>query len=281
MTSMITSEAVNRAMDYILEHLKEDLSLGQVADHCHFSKYYFSRLFKAQTGESVWEFVQRVRLEQSAFRLTTEKERPITDIGADYGYSPSSYSSAFRLHYQTTPISFRRKSCTPSMEHPFFRHETWRLESFEACRKKIQIRNVPDFQVIYERRLGSYGGLSRQWLLFTEKYRDYLTEKTVFLERTCDDPAVTEAKNCLYDLCMSVGKDCGLENITCLPGGKCVVYPFEGYAKEIYGAYQTLFQVYFPRTSYVLDMARSVFAIYHMVDRESLYMELDICLPVM
>ena len=40
MTSMITSEAVNRAMDYILEHLKEDLSLGQVADHCHFSKYY-------------------------------------------------------------------------------------------------------------------------------------------------------------------------------------------------------------------------------------------------
>ena len=116
---MITNESINRAIDYILLHI-EDVTLEEVAAHCHFSKYYFSRLFKAQTGESVWEFVQRVRLEQSAFRLKTEKERPITDIGADYGYSPSSYSSAFRLHYQTTPISFRRKSCTPSMEHPFF-----------------------------------------------------------------------------------------------------------------------------------------------------------------
>lgn len=47
---MITSEAVNRAIDYILEHLEEDLSLEKVAMHCHFSKYYFSRLFKAQTG---------------------------------------------------------------------------------------------------------------------------------------------------------------------------------------------------------------------------------------
>lgn len=80
---MITSEAVNRAIDYILEHLEEDLSLEKVAMHCHFSKYYFSRLFKAQTGESVYGFIKRVRLEQSAFRLKTEKERLITDIGAD------------------------------------------------------------------------------------------------------------------------------------------------------------------------------------------------------
>lgn len=48
---MITSEAVNRAIDYILEHIEEDLSLERVAACCHFSKYYFSRLFKAQTGE--------------------------------------------------------------------------------------------------------------------------------------------------------------------------------------------------------------------------------------
>ena len=43
---MITSEAVNRAIDYILEHLEEDLSLEKVAMHCHFSKYYFFLIYK-------------------------------------------------------------------------------------------------------------------------------------------------------------------------------------------------------------------------------------------
>ena len=42
---MITNETVNRAIDYILQHAKEDVTLEDVADYCHFSKYYFSRLF--------------------------------------------------------------------------------------------------------------------------------------------------------------------------------------------------------------------------------------------
>ena len=86
---MITSKAINQAIDYILQHIEEKLTLNEVAAHCYFSPYYFSRLFKTQTGESVYQFIKRVRLEQSAFRLKTEKERSITEISADYGYSSS------------------------------------------------------------------------------------------------------------------------------------------------------------------------------------------------
>lgn len=88
---MITNEAVNQAIDYILKHIEEEITLGDVAGHCHFSKFYFSRLFKEQTGESVYGFIKRVKLEQSAFRLKTEQGRQITEIGADYGYSPSNF----------------------------------------------------------------------------------------------------------------------------------------------------------------------------------------------
>ncbi len=63
---MITNQAVNQAIDYILLHIEDDLSLEMVADHCHFSKYYFSRIFKEQTGESVYGFIKRTRLQQSA-----------------------------------------------------------------------------------------------------------------------------------------------------------------------------------------------------------------------
>ena len=118
---MITNESINRAIDYILLHI-EDVTLEEVASYCHFSKYYFCRLFKAQTGESVHSFIKRVKVEQ---------ERSITEIGADYGYSASNYSTAFRQHYQVAPVAFRRSISGVSLKHPFFHREEWRVESFE------------------------------------------------------------------------------------------------------------------------------------------------------
>lgn len=277
---MITNEIINQAIDYILQHTEEGVTLEEVARHCHFSKYYFCRLFKAQTGESVYAFIKRVKLEQSAFRLKVEKQRPITAICADYGYSSSNYSSAFKQHYRMSPIDFRRQSYQCSMEHPFFHREMGQMESFEECGGKITIQEIPDYFVIYERRFGSYERLSADWNAFIGKYRAYITGDTKLLERTYDDPAVTHAKHCLYDVCISVGEDCPLENTTWIQGGRCIVYHFKGRAWEIYAAYQTIFLVWLPRTSYEIDAAKSLFDIYHVVDCDTMYMELDICIPL-
>lgn len=278
---MITSEAVNRGIDFILRHIEDGLTLDEVAEYCHFSKYYFCRLFKAQTGETVYGFIKRVRLERSAFRLKTERERSITEISADYGYSSSNYSSAFRKHYQITPVSFRRNSGKASMEHPFFHRENWTIESFGECSKKISVKQMPDYRIIYERRFGTYEKLSRDWEEFIRRYRDYFTGETRFLEITYDDPSVTNAGNCLYDIGMSVGEECELENIMCLQGGKCAVYHFRGHCKHIYAAYQTLFLVWLAQTRYVLDESRCIFDIYHKVDCTTMEVEMDICIPVM
>lgn len=277
---IITNEIVNQAIDFILEHAGEEMTLEDVAEHCHFSKYYFSRLFKEQTGESVYGYIKRVKLEQSAFCLKTQRQRSITQISADYGYSASNYSSAFKLHYQMTPMDFRRSSYRKSMRHPFFHHEKWEIESFEECNRNITIEQVPDYYVIYERRFGSYERLSGDWDGFQRKYQDYVTEQTTFLERTWDDPAVTQADNCLYDICMSVSEACKLQNTAWIRGGKCIVYHFKGHAKHIYAAYQTIFLVWMPKTSYQMDESRSIFDVYHRVDCDTMYMELDICLPV-
>lgn len=59
---MITNATVNHAIGYILQHAEEEVTLEKVAEHCHFSKYYFCCLFKAQTGESVYAFIKRVKL---------------------------------------------------------------------------------------------------------------------------------------------------------------------------------------------------------------------------
>lgn len=276
---MITNESINQAIDYILQHI-EEVTLDEVAKHCHFSKYYFCRLFKAQTGESVHGFIRRVRLEQSAFRLKVERERSITEIGEDYGYSSSNFSSAFRQHYRKAPIAFRKSISHASMKHPFFHQEEWQVESFEECNRKISVELLPDYRVIYERRFGSYEDIGVSWNGFLEKYQDYLTAETKLLERTYDDPAVTSSENCLYDICMSVERDCPLKNTADIQGGRCLTYHFKGHAKCIYAAYQTIFLVWLPRTSYELDAGKSLFDVYHKVDVDTMYMELDICIPI-
>ena len=323
--SMITNDAVNRAIDYILGHIHEELSVDDVAAHCHFSKYYFSRMFRKETGESVYAFIKRLKLEQSAFRMKVEPGRTVTEIGCEFGYSPSNYSWMFRQRYQTNPVNFRRTVEQATVRHAFMHMDAVGgaaertisdlhagegqdpktygcLERFEECNRKITIQNLPDYFVLYERRIGSYHQLNGQLGDFIGKYQRFVTKDTKFLERTYDDPVITDTEGCLYDICMSVDKSvlnetdlekCDLNksdlnrgalnesvlNTCTIEGGKCAVYPYKGYGKHIYAAYQTIFTVWLPRTSYTLDY-RSGFDIYHKVDSESGYMELDICIPL-
>lgn len=276
---MIKNQTINYAIDYILQHINDELSVDDVAAQCHFSKYYFSHMFKEETGESVYAFIKRLKLEQSAFRLKIEPDRAVTDIGYDFGYSPSNYSWMFRKQYQTNPVDFRRKCYERALQHPFYHATRGHMESFEECDRKIVIKNVPDYYVVYERRIGNYRSLSGQWNEFINKYQDYITDKTLFFERTFDDPSITDTDGCLYDICMSVGRDCALENTCTIEGGRCAVYSYKGLARHIYAAYQTIFTVWLPHTHYRLDN-RSGFDIYRKVDSSTDYMELDICMPI-
>lgn len=276
---MITNEAVNRAIDYILTHISEEISVEEVANYCNFSKYYFCRLFKMTTGEGIYAFIKRVKMEQSAFRLKVERKRSITDISSEYGYSSSNYSSAFKQHHRMSPAAFRRTILERSLGHPLFEGRQLQLESFELCNAKIAIEILPDYHVLYERRIGNYGELSSSWQAFQDKYETYLTQDTLLIERTFDDPSITDKDECLYDICMTVDQECPLENTYTLKGGKFAVYHFKGFVEEIYGAYQSLFNIWVPQKGYLVD-ERYGFEIYRKVDCSSMYMEIDLCIPI-
>lgn len=276
---MITNEYVNRAIDYILNHINEEISVDEVAKHCNFSKYYFSRIFKLMTGESIYGFIKRIKMEQSAFRLKVEKSRSITDIGSEYGYSSSNFSSAFKQHHDMSPNEFRRNIIDNSLMHPIFNHSDIRLQTFGECNERISIETLEDIYVIYERRIGNYGDLSANWEAFQNKYKEYITDKTLFIERTFDDPSITDIDECLYDICMSIDKNCSLENTYTIQGGKFAIYHFKGYMQEIYSTYQSIFNVWIWQSGYCID-ERYSFEIYRKVDCTSKYMEIDICIPI-
>lgn len=58
---MIENQIINKAIDYIFQHIDEDLSVESIAAFCGYSKFYLSRLFKAETGEGIYTFIKRAK----------------------------------------------------------------------------------------------------------------------------------------------------------------------------------------------------------------------------
>ncbi len=276
---MIKNRYVNRGIDFIMNSLDSDISVDDVAAYCNLSKFHFCRTFKAETGESVYRFIKRMKMEQSAFKLKTESKASVTEIGFHYGYSSSNYSWAFRKHHKVSPAAFRRGIDRSAATHPFLSNEVTLLKTFDEYKRMVEIQHLEDFRVIYERRIGNYLDLSDNWSGFIERNRRYMKADTLLIERSYDDPSIANVKNCLYDICMTVSGNCASENEAIIEGGRYAVYRFEGSIDGIFAAYQGLFRVWLPQSGYRMA-DRYGLDIYRYVDCEKRQVVMDICIPV-
>jgi AraC family transcriptional regulator len=176
-------------------------------------------------------------------------------------------------------MEFRRSIKQKSLVNPIYKTGAIGLESFADCNRKISLEVLEDCLVIYERHKGNYGDLSVHWGAFQEKYKEYITEGTLLVERTYDDPSITKINECLYDLCLTAPEGCKLENTYILKGGKFAVYHFKGLAMEIYTSYQSIFNVWLPHSNCKID-DRYGFEIYKQINCNSMYMEIDLYIPI-
>ncbi|WP_422127412.1 helix-turn-helix domain-containing protein [Vibrio hannami] len=121
MLRKITNVKVIQAIDYILLNLHNQFSVEHVANYCNNSKYHFNRIFREQTGESIYAFVKKLRIETSAFRLGLHTNHSITDIALDYGYSSSNFSTVFAKHMAISPSKLKKLKRENNYDsiHPF------------------------------------------------------------------------------------------------------------------------------------------------------------------
>lgn len=114
---------------------------------------------------------KRVRLERSAWRLEVEKEKSITEIGGEYGYSSSNFATAFKKHLDLSPAEFHKNS-EQLVEESAFSHGIT-LDAFENVCGQITVEYLKSFTVLYERKKGNYHNLSDEWCTFIDKYAVY------------------------------------------------------------------------------------------------------------
>lgn len=272
-------EQIDRSIDYILEHFDEGLTVGDVAAHFHFSEAYFNRSFKAITGKSVYAFILRLKMDQSAVDLKLQREKPVTEVGLDYGYSATNYSTAFKKHHRLSPVQFREAAGVNAMTSPFYPQGRRGFDSFARYDSMIFLRELGDLPVVYERVVGSYIELKQRWPRFIAAHRRYCNASTLYIERFYDDPAVTDPANCIYDICLSTADADASANTAVIPGGKYAVYHYQGRIEDIFCAVQGVFCVWLPQSGCVMDK-RYGLNIYREMDFNSSTVSFDLCIPI-
>ena len=104
---IVESEVITASMTYINNHYKQDLSLEDVAEFAGFSRYYFSRSFKKQTGYSFKDYLCEKRL-QVATDLLIRTDKSMKDVAAESGFgSVATFNRVFREKKGCTPTQFR------------------------------------------------------------------------------------------------------------------------------------------------------------------------------
>lgn len=152
---------MNRAIDHVLAHLGEPLRLEEVAAVACFSSFHFHRVFRSLVGETLTDFITRVRLERALRILAHDRRANLTQIALDCGFgSSSNFTRVFKQRYGVAPSRFdladlkarRREEMQQAIADPESRHLLDRLppgqnpDGFE-----VRFRDLPARSVAYLR----------------------------------------------------------------------------------------------------------------------------------
>lgn len=98
---------ISKAKAYISSHFNRDISLDDVSREVDISPYYFSKIFKEETGENFIEYLTGIRMEK-AKELLQNTELSMKEICSQVGYSdPNYFSRSFKKNIGVTPTEFK------------------------------------------------------------------------------------------------------------------------------------------------------------------------------
>ena len=99
---------INKAIQYINEHISEQITIDGICTHSHVSKYYLCREFKKATGVTVMEYVLKTRI-ALAKDMLENKSMSVSAVSDCCGFSSVSYfCRAFKKETGKTPLKYSK-----------------------------------------------------------------------------------------------------------------------------------------------------------------------------
>lgn len=102
-----TSSYTQQCKDYVYGHYREKIYLNDIADSLGISSSYLSRLFKKETGTSLQDFINNVRVERAA-NLLIYSDVTLSGIAEYVNFPSQSYfGRIFKQKMQISPKLYR------------------------------------------------------------------------------------------------------------------------------------------------------------------------------
>ena len=99
-------DKVQHAIEYIEDHLLDDINPASVAGAIHYAPSSFQNLFSAITGYSIGEYIRFRRLSRAAEELL-ENAQSVTEISMKYHYETiEAFSKAFKRLFDCAPSKY-------------------------------------------------------------------------------------------------------------------------------------------------------------------------------
>lgn len=221
---------MQRTLDFIEEHLDEELTLERISGVAAFSKYHFHRQFSSLFGLSVYRYVQLARLKRASYRLAFREDSSVTDVALDAGYeAPEAFARAFKQRIGQLPSSFR---LSPDWE-PWLAA----LGPYETARNKIMqpqfsasdvtIVEMEAIPVAIMEHHGHPAGLfgTIEKFIAWRKVRGLSPRTTATYNIFHNDPRNTPPEDYRLDLCAATQEDFERDDrdirTGLIPGGRC------------------------------------------------------------
>ena len=290
---------VNRVIDHIRRHLAEPMTLAELARIAAFSPFHFDRVFTAVAGETLFAFIQRVRLERAAAALLGRRDASVLEIALDHGFaSAATFARAFRARFGMSATTWRtggarrwQARLTRKPRKQVRNRGNARGRGREHRRRRevamsIRVQQQPAYHVAYMRYVGPFGpyGISELWERLLRWIEAHELQKSDKLGIGYDDPAITPPDKSRYDACVVVPRDFPTDRLVermDVAGGAYAVATFVGTAHQIVEAWQSVFAAWLPSSGYQPD-DRPCYELYRgnpSVDDKGTF-RCELCLPV-
>ncbi len=266
------AQRILRVLIHIQQNLDSALPLEDLAKIAHFSPYHFHRVFRGVVGESVMQYVRRLRLERAANQLK-HSGQPITMIAFAAGYEAhEAFTRAFRNAFDCSPRDFRAAASAdiahldaPAGIHFIAADEQMQFNpiTMEQYPMDVQIREISPIRVAFVRHLGPYHEVGTAWETLCQwaGMNGLIGPNARFFGASYDDPEVTPQDKIRYDACITIGDDVQPEGdigIQTFGGGRYAVTLHEGPYENFKDTYAALFGRWFPESKHDPDDAPSL-----------------------
>jgi len=236
---------LSKVLNYIHEHLDEELDMDRLAEIACLSSYHWHRIYRAIYGETLAATVKRLRLHRAAGEIVAT-DLSVSNIARRFGYpNVQSFNRIFRSVYGMPPARYRREGSHRNFDSSY--------QGKASSMFDVSIRQIPQTHLAGVAHSGSYMQIGKAFeQLFGALYARGLARPDMrMIGIYLDDPDIVAADELRSYACVTA--EAGLpvaqplESRT-IEGGDYAVLRHKGPYANMHKAYEWLYAEWLPKS---------------------------------